>query len=61
MELYQLRGFVAVAESGMASVADVSLAAAAGADAALIGTALSASDEPGELARQFAGVERRGR
>jgi indole-3-glycerol phosphate synthase len=55
------RGIVAVAESGMASVADVSLAAASGADAALIGTALSATDDPGGLARQFAGVTRRGR
>lgn len=55
------RGVVAVAESGMASVADVSLAAAGGADAVLIGTALSATDAPGEAARQFSGVTRRGR
>lgn len=55
------RGIVAVAESGMASVADVSMAADAGADAVLIGTALSATDHPGGLARQFAGVTRRGR
>jgi len=55
------RGIVAVAESGMASVTDVSLAAAAGADAVLIGTALSAADEPEGLARQFAGVRRVGR
>ena len=37
---------VAVAESGMASVADVERAAAAGADAVLIGTALSAAADP---------------
>jgi indole-3-glycerol phosphate synthase len=55
------RDIVAVAESGIASVADVSRAAAAGADAVLIGTALSASDDPGRLARQFAGVARVGR
>lgn len=55
------RDIVAVAESGMASVADVSLAAAAGADAVLIGTALSAADDPAALARQLAGVRRLGR
>ncbi len=55
------QGIVAVAESGMSTVEDVSQAAAAGADAALIGTALSATDDPAGLARQFAGVARRGR
>lgn len=55
------RGVIAVAESGMASVEDVARAASAGADAVLIGTALSASDHPGELATQFAGVPRLGR
>ena len=52
---------LAVAESGMATVADVARAAAAGADAVLIGTALSAAADPAALAREFAGVERRGR
>jgi indole-3-glycerol phosphate synthase len=55
------RGIVAVAESGMASAADVSVAAAAGADAVLIGTALSAAADPAALARQLAGVRRLGR
>ncbi|TFG50898.1 MAG: indole-3-glycerol-phosphate synthase [Gemmatimonadales bacterium] len=52
---------VAVAESGMASLEDVARAAAAGADAVLIGTALSGAADPGALARQFATVPRRGR
>ena len=43
------RGHLAVAESGMASAADVEAAAAAGADAVLIGTALSAAADPGGL------------
>ncbi len=55
------RGVIAVAESGMASVADVARAAAAGADAVLIGTALSAAEDPGVLVRQLAGVMRVGR
>jgi indole-3-glycerol phosphate synthase len=54
-------GVLAVAESGMATVEDVQRAAAAGADAALIGTALSAADDPEALARQISGVVRRGR
>lgn len=54
-------GVVAVAESGMASVADVERAAGAGADAVLIGTALSGAADPAGLARAFAAVERRGR
>ncbi|HET7600213.1 MAG TPA: indole-3-glycerol phosphate synthase TrpC [Gemmatimonadales bacterium] len=52
---------VAVAESGMSTPADVERAAAAGADAVLIGTALSAADDPTALAAAFAGVRRRGR
>lgn len=52
---------VAIAESGMREVADVRRAAAAGADGVLIGTALSAADDPAALAAEFAGVERRGR
>lgn len=52
---------IAVAESGMATVADVTAAAAGGADAALVGTALSAASEPGPLLAAMAGVPRRGR
>ncbi len=52
---------LAVAESGMASVNDVVRAAEAGADAVLIGTALSAADDPEALARQISGVRRIGR
>lgn len=52
---------VAVAESGVRAAADVELAAAAGADAVLVGTALSAVAAPGELVTALAGVRRRGR
>jgi indole-3-glycerol phosphate synthase len=52
---------VAVAESGMASVADVETAAAAGADAVLIGTALSSAAEPDDLLGRLSAVSRRGR
>lgn len=52
---------VAVAESGMAGKLDVIRAAEAGADAVLIGTALSAAAAPGSLLQQLAGVPRRGR
>ena len=52
---------LAVAESGMASAADVTAAAAAGADAALIGTALSAAADPAALLAQLSGIRRRGR
>jgi indole-3-glycerol phosphate synthase len=52
---------VAVAESGMSSLDDVARAAAAGADAVLVGTALSGAADPLLLARQFAAVPRRGR
>ncbi len=54
-------GIVAVAESGMATPADVERAAAAGADAVLIGTALSAAPDPEVLARELGGVSRVGR
>lgn len=54
-------GLVAVAESGMASVEDVAVAAAAGADAVLIGGALAAHGAPEAAARAMAGVIRRGR
>jgi indole-3-glycerol phosphate synthase len=52
---------VAIAESGMKSVADVARAADAGADAVLIGTALSAADAPETLVARVAKVRRRGR
>lgn len=52
---------VAVAESGMHTAEDVGRAAAAGADAVLVGGVLASSDDPGALAAQLAGVPRRGR
>lgn len=52
---------VAVAESGMTSIADVRKAASAGADAILIGTALSAASNPQALAAEFSQVPRRER
>jgi indole-3-glycerol phosphate synthase len=52
---------VAVAESGMASLADVETAAASGADAVLIGTALSAAGDPDALLAELSCVPRRGR
>jgi len=55
------RDRIAVAESGMATVEDVARAAAAGADAVLIGTALSAADDPAASVRALAGVRRHDR
>lgn len=52
---------VAIAESGMASEADVWRAADAGADGVLIGTALSSAADPTALARAITAVPRRGR
>jgi indole-3-glycerol phosphate synthase len=52
---------IAVAESGMAGADDVQQAAAAGADAVLIGTALSAAASPGGLLQVLTRVARRGR
>jgi indole-3-glycerol phosphate synthase len=52
---------IAVAESGMHDAHGVSQAAEAGADAVLIGTALSASPDPGTLMASLVGVSRRGR
>ncbi len=52
---------VAVAESGMHGRGDVERAAAAGADAVLIGTALSAAADPAGLLRELAEVPRRDR
>jgi len=54
-------GLVAVAESGMAVPEDVSKAAGAGADAVLIGTALSSAPEPAALASRLSGVTWSGR
>lgn len=50
-----------VAESAMHTLADVQRAAAAGADAVLIGTALSAAGDPAPLIRQVRGVSRHAR
>ncbi|HET8833732.1 MAG TPA: indole-3-glycerol phosphate synthase TrpC [Gemmatimonadales bacterium] len=52
---------VAVAESGMATEADVATAARGGADAVLIGTALSAAADPDALLGRLTGIARRGR
>lgn len=54
-------GRIAVAESGLASVADVTEAARHGADAVLVGTALSAAEAPAALVAGIAGVSRAGR
>ncbi|HEX6105230.1 MAG TPA: indole-3-glycerol phosphate synthase TrpC [Gemmatimonadales bacterium] len=51
----------AVAESGMAAAADVESAGAAGADAVLVGSALSAARDPGGLLEAMSRVPRRGR
>jgi indole-3-glycerol phosphate synthase len=57
------RHVVAIAESGMASRADVEAAARAGADAVLVGSAVSAAGNPGAAVRLLADVpvERDGR
>ena len=52
---------VAIAESGMATEADVRRAADAGADGVLIGTALSRSTDPSGMVATLSSVERRGR
>ncbi len=52
---------IAVAESGMATTADVEAAAAAGADAVLIGSALAAAGDPRAGAAAVASVVRCGR
>jgi indole-3-glycerol phosphate synthase len=51
---------VAVAESGMRTVADVGPAAAAGADAILVGSAISAAADPATEVRLLGGIARRG-
>lgn len=52
---------LAVSESGLEFAADVRRVAEAGADAVLIGTAISRSADPAALAREFSAVPRRGR
>lgn len=52
---------VLVAESGVHSRADIERLAAAGADAALVGTALMRAENPGEALRGLTGVRRHGR
>ncbi|HEV2016713.1 MAG TPA: hypothetical protein VGQ98_00265, partial [Gemmatimonadaceae bacterium] len=52
------REIVVIAESGVKSVADITRLAAAGADAVLIGSELSASADPEAAVRAFTGVAR---
>jgi indole-3-glycerol phosphate synthase len=52
------RSALAIAESGIETRADVERAAAAGADAVLVGAALSASPDPGKALRVLVGVSR---
>lgn len=52
---------VAVYESGVRSVAEVERAASMGADAVLVGSVLSAAEDPVQAVRALAGVMRRGR
>jgi indole-3-glycerol phosphate synthase len=52
-------GVIAVAESGMSTRDDVERVAAWGADAALVGTAVSAARHPEAAVRALTGVERR--
>ncbi|MGH7591972.1 MAG: indole-3-glycerol phosphate synthase TrpC [Gemmatimonadales bacterium] len=54
-------GRVAVAESAIGSADDAELAAVAGADAVLVGSALSRAARPEALAASIIGVRRRGR
>ena len=51
---------IAVAESGMRNTDDMQAAAAAGADAVLVGSAISAASDPSGEVRQLASVMRRG-
>jgi indole-3-glycerol phosphate synthase len=55
------RSCVAVAESGVTSPGDVVSAAASGADAVLVGSALSGADDPGALLASLAMVTRHAR
>jgi indole-3-glycerol phosphate synthase len=54
------RGVVAIAESGVKSAADVERVAMAGADAVLVGSALSGSSDPEAAVRSLTGVARTG-
>ena len=51
-------GVIAIAESGVASLADVERYAAVGADAALVGSSLSAAADPVAATRALTGVPR---
>jgi indole-3-glycerol phosphate synthase len=51
-------GVIAIAESGVSSRQDVERVAAVGADAVLVGSALSAAGDPTEAVRGLAGVPR---
>ena len=52
---------IAIAESGIGGVADIRAVAEAGADAVLVGSALSLAGNPTDALRMMTGVERRGR
>jgi indole-3-glycerol phosphate synthase len=52
---------IAIAESGMQTVADVERAAQVGADAVLIGSSLSSAVDAESALRALTGVHRRGR
>jgi indole-3-glycerol phosphate synthase len=52
---------IAVAESGVRDVADVTRYAASGADAVLVGSILSGAPDPAAAVASLAGVARRGR
>lgn len=54
-------GRIAIAESGVTGSADVERAAAAGADAVLVGTTVSAAADPEAAVRALTGVARRAR
>ncbi|HUQ98708.1 MAG TPA: indole-3-glycerol phosphate synthase TrpC [Gemmatimonadaceae bacterium] len=52
------RGIIAIAESGVKSVADVEAVAGAGADAVLVGSLLSAAKDPQKSLQSLTGVTR---
>ncbi|HVB30120.1 MAG TPA: indole-3-glycerol-phosphate synthase [Gemmatimonadaceae bacterium] len=52
-------GVIAVWESGIATPADVEHAAASGADAVLVGSAVSAASDPAQAVRALAAIQRR--
>jgi indole-3-glycerol phosphate synthase len=54
-------GVPVIAESGIATRADVERMAAAGADLVLVGTSVARTGEPGEAVRALTGVARHGR